>query len=134
MFHRIFSIFSHKKPTPAKKQPTKKTRNGFVYFIIESPFQDRAKIGRAKNPQQRLAQLQTGNPLPLKVHQTIETSDAPKLEADIHRHLKARNIKNEWYAISLHEINIVHKKFTPKPARQAWSLFSPSTWSFPALW
>lgn len=82
-----------------------------VYFIGEEPFQNRVKIGKSKNVQERIMQLQTGNPNKLYVLKRIilgSSEEMNNLETRLHRELKEKNINGEWFELSLAEIEEVY--------------------------
>lgn len=76
-------------------------KQGYVYLIVEEhpggalKF---AKVGYSTNPRARVAELQTGNPRPLRLHMmkpgTIED------EAAIHQKFIRENVLQEWFRIT----------------------------------
>jgi hypothetical protein len=71
----------------------------YVYFI-HCPDADAVKIGLAWNPRERLRQIQSGNPLQLKLIFVIETEsskDAVAFEAMCHRAFEPWRIRGEWF-------------------------------------
>lgn len=71
-----------------------------VYFIGEdengcSPI----KIGVAKNIDARKRNLQTGNPLELRLLGWIEAADPFQLERHLHQRFGATQVRGEWFAI-----------------------------------
>ncbi|HCL66757.1 MAG TPA: hypothetical protein DIC56_18355 [Rhizobium sp.] len=71
-----------------------------VYFIGEdengcSPI----KVGVAKDIGRRKSDLQTGNPLELKLLGWITSADDFKTERDLHRRLASRRGRGEWFYI-----------------------------------
>ena len=76
----------------------------FVYLIQSGNKKNSpVKIGMANNPHDRIKQLQTGNPVLLRLRLTVECSSrehAMKVEKLLHRELKNRNIINEWFSVS----------------------------------
>lgn len=63
----------------------------------------RYKIGIAKNPKQRIRQLQTGNSDPLELIGTYESENASKIETALHnRYSHVRNV-GEWFDLSITE-------------------------------
>jgi hypothetical protein len=60
------------------------------------------KIGFAKDPSQRLRQLQTGNPEQLFLHHTIEVpaNRVRILERHLHKELGYLRTKGEWFRLS----------------------------------
>ncbi|MCU7213677.1 GIY-YIG nuclease family protein [Pseudomonas sp. VE 196-7] len=76
-----------------------------VYFIGEdengcSPI----KIGVAKNIAERKRNLQTGNPLVLKLLGWIEVANSFELERQFHQHFKSAHARGEWFAIEPSDI------------------------------
>lgn len=67
---------------------------GSLYFI-SSEAQRAVKVGFADDMTLRLANLQTGNPAPLKV--TFTHSATYGAERLLHTYLKPYRIKREWY-------------------------------------
>ena len=57
------------------------------------------KIGVAKNIAERKRNLQTGNPLVLKLLGWIEVTNAFELERQFHQHFKLAHSRCEWFAI-----------------------------------
>ena len=69
----------------------------WVYIISDGID---VKIGKAKDPYQRLASLQCGNKNQLSIIRLIETStdeEAYKLEAGLHNMYFSYLIQNEWF-------------------------------------
>lgn len=66
-----------------------------IYFIKSKRF---VKIGyTAKEPEKRLAQLQTGNPETLKLLGTIEGT--PEVEKALHNYFNRFHFRGEWFCI-----------------------------------
>lgn len=74
----------------------------FVYLIGESGVRDIYKIGstRKKDINDRLLQLQTGNPEELYIKDYFETDHPFVLEGMLHRKYMASNEMNEWFMLS----------------------------------
>lgn len=71
-----------------------------VYFLGEdengcSPI----KIGVAKNIEARTRNLQTGNPLRLRLLGWIESSEVFQVENHLKRHFNSRSVRGEWFDI-----------------------------------
>jgi hypothetical protein len=66
-------------------------------YIIQSDKSGAIKIGRSKNPQQRLKQLQTGSPFRLKILLILEGKGS--IEKQLHRRLNEykQDCKGEWF-------------------------------------
>lgn len=61
------------------------------------------KIGIAKNPSQRIKQLQTGNSDKLQIIETYQSENASKIESALHhRYAHVRN-EGEWFDMSITE-------------------------------
>ncbi len=113
--------------------PSNRTR--FLYVIGSGVEGQPIKIGISRNPQSRIAEMQTSNPFPLSVLHSIEMewSLARKAEAFCHREMKAKNTSGEWFLISTDEAVLLigktldlrlwekkpaKKKKKPKPERK----------------
>lgn len=68
----------------------------YVYLIEANRLY---KIGRTKDINKRMKQLQTGNPHAIILIKLYETENSIKLEAYIHQTLKDQNIRNEWFRL-----------------------------------
>jgi len=79
-------------------------RKGFLY-LIRDEFTGYIKIGISLNPNKRIKQLQTGNSHELSLIYTIQTEYYIKLELILHRHYKHLNIINEWFDLTITELN-----------------------------
>ena len=66
-------------------------------YIIQSDQTGALKIGRSKNPKNRLKQLQTGSPYKLKL--LVSVNDKGHLEKRLHERLKNYKAacKGEWF-------------------------------------
>lgn len=63
-----------------------------VYFITDGEF---IKIGKANDPNQRLSELQTGNPKPLWIIKQIKGDE--KQERRLHQIFKSWHHRGEWF-------------------------------------
>lgn len=66
-------------------------------YIIQSDVTGDFKIGRSKQPNKRLFQLQTGSPYKLKI--ILVLKGMGHLEKQLHRQIKSnsRKCKGEWF-------------------------------------
>jgi hypothetical protein len=78
-------------------------------YIISIKDTDLYKIGVTKDIENRLNQLQTGNPFEFHVHEFCITEKCWELETMLHKHLKDRRFKGEWFLINKGEISSVIK-------------------------
>jgi hypothetical protein len=58
------------------------------------------KVGISDDPVLRLAQLQTGAPFPLRLAYAFVHSDASRIEAMVHRELRAKRAYGEWFCVT----------------------------------
>lgn len=74
----------------------------YIYVIGENdgPY----KVGRAKEPQKRLADLQTANPRKLRMHLLSLAEDAVVAEALLHKVLEPYRVSGEWFECEVSEI------------------------------
>jgi len=59
------------------------------------------KIGIAKNPTQRIKQLQTGNSDKLVIIETYQSENASKIETALHNHYGHLRNEGEWFDLSI---------------------------------
>ena len=70
-----------------------------VYFILDTAS-NAVKIGKANNIEQRMSDLQTGNPNPLKLIHEIECESEKQsflLEQTLHKKLEKVRLIGEWF-------------------------------------
>ena len=70
-------------------------RNKDHLYIIQSDFTGMIKIGRSKDPQRRLKQLQTGNPNKLKLIASFKGQGWK--EKILHENLEKFRKEGEWF-------------------------------------
>ena len=75
----------------------KRGKQGFVYLIVEKGGRY-GKIGYSVNPQKRIAEVQTGNPRPLRLFGTIPGTEAD--ERAMHGKYIKDNALQEWFVLS----------------------------------
>jgi len=63
------------------------------------------KIGIAKNPSQRIKQLQTGNSDKLQLIETYQSENASKIESTLHNRFGHLRNEGEWFDLSITEEN-----------------------------
>ena len=69
-----------------------------LYVIQETEPVGRIKIGRARDPEQRLKDLQTGNSRRLRLLATLSAED--DLEFELHERFKAAHVRGEWFDLN----------------------------------
>ena len=65
-------------------------------YIIQSSYTGMIKIGRSKDPEKRLKQLQTGNPNKLKLIASFENQGWQ--EKSLHEILESHRLEGEWFS------------------------------------
>lgn len=68
---------------------------GWVYFLDDQ--QGHIKIGKAKVLDQRIYQLKTQFPFPVKLVAAIQTSDRHSLETYLHQKFAEQRLNGEWF-------------------------------------
>ena len=71
---------------------------GYLYFI-KAKGTDFYKIGISDNPESRLKQLQTGNPVQLELVSSIYCLYPKDRESELHSALSELNENGEWFSI-----------------------------------
>ena len=81
---------------------TKPKKEQYVYIMSNACYDaDVVKIGwTSKHPFHRVSQLNTGAPMPFVVDSVIITTEGPRLEKQIHNHLKQYRMNREFFKIS----------------------------------
>jgi hypothetical protein len=75
-----------------------KDDSGYVYLFKcgDSWY----KIGSSKQPDKRLSQVQTGNPMRVSLIHQVFTSDCAKLEKSFHNYYSQYRVEGEWFECS----------------------------------
>ncbi len=83
-----------------------------LYFIqmIEEPYH--FKIGRAKDPNKRLKQLQTGSAIKLKLVHIFE--GLGNKEKMLHEELKPWRLEGEWFVCNRYSVGAIPTEFYEK--------------------
>lgn len=98
------------------------TKKSYVYLILDSE-RNAIKIGKANNIEERLSDLQTGNPNKLEVLSYIPCKtekQSEDLEKILHKKYSDLNILNEWFQYdkeAFKELIESGIEFTAKPKR-----------------
>lgn len=76
---------------------------GFVYLLCDG---EKFKIGmtKKKNIDERIKELQTGNPYEIWLRSYYETDYPLKIEKMMHARHASSNVKNEWFDLSVTEV------------------------------
>jgi len=73
-------------------------KSGYVYFIRCDGY---TKIGYARSPKKRLADIKTANPHPVKLIGAIYSDDVERLEHKVQTEASDYHKNGEWYEISV---------------------------------
>ena len=82
---------------------TAKYNKNYVY-IIKAEHGNFYKIGRSCNPIAHLSDLQVANHGKLQLIVTFCCTDASRLESEAHKLFETKNIRGEWFELSLEEL------------------------------
>ena len=88
-----------------KYKMSKSLTKGFVYLLVAGD--ELYKIGTTKKPlKERIAQLQTGNPFPIKVIKSYVSPQYKRIEKYLHNVFKSYRSRNngEWFHLKEHHI------------------------------
>jgi hypothetical protein len=72
-------------------------------YVIEAEGLKRVKVGRAKNPGQRLGILQLGSPVRLTLVKAYGLKHAGQIERAVHWQLQDKLVWGEWFEVSASE-------------------------------
>lgn len=99
-----------------KKLSKFKIRNtqGFVYFLQQENKEGPIKIGRAKDIEKRIKQLQTSLPYDLYLIGKIDSVDYISLEIEVQNEVAERKVRREWYDITIKEAETLITKYNGK--------------------
>jgi hypothetical protein len=78
----------------------------FIYVISDAEKSEiRTKIGISQNPEKRLKQLQTGNPIRLSIHyiEELPYEKTRVLESFLHSNLNHLRLKGEWFSMTVED-------------------------------
>jgi T5orf172 domain len=97
---------------------------GYTYFILSPSYYDaginKVKIGFTNNLQSRLSTGQTFNPEEIIIYAYIESRRYKEIESFLHKVCNHRQLRGEWYNLSLVEIDkIVYDFNSMGPIYQA---------------
>lgn len=89
------------------KRPLQKEKevDYFGYVYLMKCGEQNYKIGIAKNIKNRLQQLQTGNPLNIKLIHSFPSKNARKSELKLHQKYSDFKIRNEWFSLKNEHIS-----------------------------
>jgi len=77
---------------------------GFVYLLCDG---EKFKIGmtKKKDIQERIKELQTGNPYEIWLRSYYPTNNPLKIEKMMHAKHAPSNVKNEWFNLTAQEVS-----------------------------
>lgn len=77
----------------------------YVYLVATIEEFPKFKIGRSKNPESRIKQLQTASGSPLELLKKYESKYPTVLEKNLHKHFNGCNYINEWFGLSKKDVD-----------------------------
>lgn len=77
---------------------------------------DYFKIGISENPEERIKQLQTGNPEPVDLYAEFEAEDAAKCESRLHKRFEGFRIQGEWFKLDVRIVDGIINLYNDTPA------------------
>lgn len=77
-------------------------RKGYVYIL--KAHDNLYKIGRARDPQNRLRTFEVKLPFPVEFELLIQTEDMYALESQLHRQFAAQRVNGEWFKLTPDDI------------------------------
>jgi hypothetical protein len=106
-----------------KRKVTTAERQAFVY-LVAAHGSGLLRIGLARDPGQRLRELQVGSPLPLELAHTSPCPDRPAAEAivaELGRRFAERRAHGHWYRLGAVDVRsaLAHPATLAAPARAA---------------
>lgn len=75
---------------------------GFVYLLRSASGY--YKIGRSKNPYDRLTTFEVKLPFEVEYEHLIETTDMYQLEKELHRHFADKRVNGEWFELTPEDV------------------------------
>lgn len=72
-------------------------------YLIKSLNEGLYKIGVSNRPNNRLKEVQTGNPSPVGIVHLYESENAYKIESVLHNRYSHYNTHGEWFELSIKE-------------------------------
>lgn len=95
------------KARKASKKQEKRLATGAGYvYLIQSPT-GAYKIGRTKNPKDRMKTFGVQLPFEVEFVHLIETPDMYTLESDLHKRFEERRVNGEWFALEPADIEFI---------------------------
>jgi hypothetical protein len=99
-----------RKEEKGKRRKMAISGTGYVYIVKCGEF-DYYKIGVSKiNVQARISVIQSGCPFEIKLIGQYHTERYLLIERKIHKSLKTKNIRGEWFLLSQTELNEIVKQ------------------------
>ncbi len=110
-------------------EKTFEDRNNYVYVMQTSD--NTVKVGRSKNPEKRLKNLQTGNPNEIKLIDTIKSEFSSEIERQFRHKHDDKRIKGEHYNLSQKEAMDSLSKIKSKLDTETYAKPDKDGWASP---
>jgi len=85
----------------SRQKLTKNDRSGYIYFLSSAGY---VKIGKTKDLDGRMANLETCTPLEVKLLHFIKSENIDKDEMTFHRMFAIKRTKGEWFKLNENDI------------------------------
>jgi hypothetical protein len=99
---RLWSVEYKLRTQPKQSKP--RTTEGFVYLIQGS---NAYKIGRAKDPNNRIKTFNVRLPFEVEYLHLIETPDMYTLESQLHQRFASKRVNGEWFRLDMQDIDYI---------------------------
>ena len=93
------------KPVAEPPKPTPKP--GFIYILKAITPDNHYKIGRSKDPVNRIETMGVKLPFPLEPIHQFPTSDASRAEKQLHEQYEDKRVNGEWFALSDSDVETI---------------------------
>jgi hypothetical protein len=87
-----------------REKTKKKPSPGFVYL---AKCQNYYKIGKSKNPEQRIAEIQTCSPFAIRLIHILPAKNMDRLESNLHKKFDHLRIKGEWFELDDQDVGYI---------------------------
>lgn len=104
---RIIQMMPPPPPRPAYVRPEPQLRPGYVYLLQALHDPELYKIGRTKNPHDRMATFKLKLPIAVEYICTIKTDNMYQLESNLHFRFMRQRLDGEWFKLSPEDVEYI---------------------------
>lgn len=106
-----YSVFqsssSFRKPEFKPYEPPKRDRSGHIYLLRAIHDSTLFKIGRAKDPNDRLKTFNVKLPFPIEYDCLVQTDDMYALESNLHAKFASKRLDGEWFRLEQEDVEYI---------------------------